>query len=373
MLQSNIHPSGGRQLSSLRALGTERLTSLCHAVGATGRVRRGATSLFDLLVESWGERAVGEEPPWPNDICDDGTPFELSLAFDGGRPLLRMLVEPQKAPFGARSSWEAGLDLCQRLRDTGLGDTAAFDRVVDLFEPPSAHRGHFALWFAGVVGPSGDRLVKAYMNPQIHGAEEAPGVLRQALERLDMSQAWPHLEPFLSGPGASARVPYFSVDLAPREEGRVKVYLARSGSAHEVDRIASTSASIGEGDATAWLEHLTGSSGPYDGRPILTCLSFRRHEPRPGATVHVPIRCYARDDGQAVDRVTELLNGENASRLRAGAEAVGRRPLSAGAGVLTYASVRREPGGLRVTVYLAPELYAPATAQDESLASTTAG
>lgn len=373
MLNSNIHPSNSNRFATLRDLGVERLTSLCQAVGAPSGVRRRATFLFDALVESWGERTMGDEPPWPNDICDDGTPFELSLAFDGPRPLLRMLVEPQKEPISARSSWEAGLDLRQRLRDIGLAHTRAFDRVVDLFEPPSAHGGHFTLWYAGAVGPSGDLLVKAYMNPQIHGADEAPVLIREAMERLDMPQAWAQLEPFVSGPGASSRVPYFSVDLAAPEVGRVKVYLARSASAHEVERIASAARNVGEGDAAAWLEHLTGSSGPYDRRPILTCLSFQRDEPQPEATVHVPIRCYAEDDGQAVDRVSELLSEDNARRLQAGMEAVGRRPLSAGSGVLTYASLRRGSGGLRVTVYLAPELYSTAAVQDGTLRAATAG
>ncbi len=71
----------------------------------------------------------------------------------------------------------------------------------------------------------------------------------------------------------------------------------------------------------------------------------------------MPIRCYVKHDAEALARVSTLLTPTDADRLSRALIAVSERPLNVGRGLLTYASMRREGGATRVTVYLAPEAY----------------
>ena len=59
----------------------------------------------------------------------------------------------------------------------------------------------------------------------------------------------------------------------------------------------------------------------------------------------------------AAQGIESLLTPTDADRLSRALIAVSERPLNVGRGLLTYASMRREGGATRVTVYLAPEAY----------------
>jgi hypothetical protein len=76
-------------------------------------------------------------------------------------------------------------------------------------------------------------------------------------------------------------------------------------------------------------------------------------------TLHLPIAHYVEDDEQTFHRVRQFLKREGLDHLayeRAMAS-VARRPLVQGVGIQSYASFRREAGGLRFTAYLSPELF----------------
>jgi hypothetical protein len=102
-----------------------------------------------------------------------------------------------------------------------------------------------------------------------------------------------------------------------------------------------------------------GSDGPYDQRPVQTCLTFADKSPTPVAgTVYFPVRAYAESDLAARDRILAYLDDEHASlyaRILAG---FAERPLEDGVGMQTYVSLRQYAGPRRVTVYLSPEVYA---------------
>jgi len=342
--------------TTLGGLGARKLRALASALQLSERLTTQALDVFALMGESWADWAVGDAPVWPNDISDDGTPFEFSASFDGTSPRLRMLVESQTEPISRMSSWEAGLALGERLRATGLADLSMFDEIRDLFVPHAAAQGRFSLWHAAVVEQGRPALFKAYVNPCLFGTRSAPYVVERALQRLGFEEAWRFVKERLSS-DPNTEVRYFSVDLEQPEQARVKIYLGCSDTAWAVDRLIAGARNVQSDDAQHWLSALTASQGPFDKRPILNCFSFRRQQRVPDVTVHVPIRCYVKHDAEALARVSTLLTAADAERLSASLSAVSERPLNVGRGLLTYASLRREDEATRVTVYLAPEAY----------------
>jgi DMATS type aromatic prenyltransferase len=342
--------------ASLGAVGERKLRALAAALHLSEALSAQALDVFALMSGVWGDWEVGDSPRWPNDISDDGTPFEFSASFDGGAPRLRMLVESQSERISRISSWEAGIALGERLKARGRADLDLFERVRDLFVPHTGAQGRFSLWHAAVIEEGQPVLFKAYLNPCLFGLGSAPYVVEQALHRLGFAQAWSFVKDRLAS-DPSAEIRYFSVDLVERDSARVKVYLGCSDSATAVDRLIAGAHNIQPNDAQHWLAALTASQGPFVARPILSCFSFRREQRTPDVTVHVPIRCYVKHDAEALTRVSALLTPADADRLSAALNAVSERPLNVGRGLLTYASLRREGDATRVTVYLAPEAY----------------
>ncbi|MEO7038295.1 MAG: tryptophan dimethylallyltransferase family protein [Polyangiaceae bacterium] len=341
---------------SLGALGKRKLRSLAAGMDLSEALTAQALDVFALMSESWADWAVGDSPVWPNDISDDGTPFEFSASFDGNSPRLRMLAEAQTEPISKVSSWAGGLALGKRLKAQRLADLTLFEQIQDLFVPLAGARSRFSLWHAAVLEEARPALFKAYVNPCLFGLGSAPYVVEQALRRLDFGDAWAFLEERLAhNPGVEIR--YFSVDLAAPERARVKVYLGCGESAAAVDHLISSASNSQPQDAQQWLNTLTASQGPFDARPILSCFSFRHGLATPDVTVHVPIRCYVKHDTEALARVSNLMSPEDSQRLSRALAAVSERPLNVGRGLLTYASLRREASTVRVTVYVAPEAY----------------
>lgn len=341
---------------SLGEVGRKKLRALGAALDLSSALTEQALEVFDLMSGAWSDWPVGDTPVWPNDISDDGTPFEFSASFDGRAPRLRMLAESQLEPISKLSSWAAGLAFGERLAKARLADLSMFEAIRDLFTPPPGLQARFTLWHAAVIEEARPALFKAYVNPCLFGVGTAPYVVEQALRRLHFEDAWHFLEERLaSNPGSEIR--YFSVDLEDPAQARVKVYLGCSESAQAVDRLIAPAYNSRPNDASGWLDTLTRSQGPFEARPILSCFSFRRGASMPEVTVHVPIRCYVKHDAEALERVSGLLTATDASRLSRALSAVSERPLNVGRGLLTYASLRREAAAVRVTVYLAPEAY----------------
>lgn len=344
-------------MASLREIGVSKLRALGRALELSEALVRSAVSVFDVMSTPWSALHAGDRPPWPNDITDDGSPFEFSVALDGRGCELRMLMESQSLPISATSSWDAGLSLQGRLRDAGLVSLERFQQVQDLFCPAPQSEARFSLWHAAVLTETGSPLFKCYLNPAIQGKVAAPHVVHEALSRLGLERASDVLSECLNRL-AMPDVRYFALDLDQAESARVKVYVGSSESADEVEELLRGVANFAPGQATEWLSALTGRAGPFRARPILCCLAFTAARAQPTATLHVPIRCYVDNDEQAAERITSLLPPQAAKRLRRTLAAVADRPLAVGRGLLTYASLRPAPDRLRVTVYLAPEVYA---------------
>jgi len=346
-----------------RELGQRKLEGLVRGLGLEAELGS-ATRLFELLTSRWHDRPITGTPLFSSDITDDGTPFEFSVAFAAGRPLIRVLAEAQTAPFDAESGWEAGLALTQELAALPGVDLERFRRIQALYAPPSGSSSRFSLWHAGTVEPDGTLSFKVYLNPRIVGANLAPEIVRESLVRLGADYAWNELEPKLRD---TSELLYVSLDLAKSTDARVKVYVGHPhATSTEIDALVRHESGYRPGLAARWIEELTGSTGTFDERPLLTCYAFRSPLHAAEVTVHVPTRCYVGNDAESVLRAGELL-GPLAAELRAGVEGMAGRPLEMGRGLVTYVSVRPAPDGTRLTAYLAPEAHAISTPRHTSM------
>jgi DMATS type aromatic prenyltransferase len=352
------------RILTMGELALRRLSSLRAASGCV--LRDDACETLQLLLGSAFHRALDAEPSWSTDVTDDGTPFEFSVALDStGTPELRVLAERQEAPFDLHSNWAAGLQLQQHLRARGAIDTTRFDAISAVFAPDgvASKRAEFAIWHAAnlSLAGAGSAAYKVYLNPQIRGPERARGLVREALARLGLTDAWRFIDARLALP--DVRILFFALDLADSSEARVKIYLAHDTCmVRNVEHALEGTHDYVPGEATAWIETLLDSHGPFDARPIITSYAFTSRSPAVAqATLHVPIRCYLSNDDEALDRALGLVRELGIaveSGFAAGIETWAGRPLHVGRGMLTYVSCRRAEQGVRATFYLAPQLYA---------------
>jgi pyrroloquinoline quinone (PQQ) biosynthesis protein C len=105
-------------------------------------------------------------------------------------------------------------------------------------------------------------------------------------------------------------------------------------------------------------------TGVLRGRPPATCLSFvEGDDDRPAAvTHHFPVNGgYAPNDAVVAERVHDYLTRYGASPAAYDEcfQAVAERPLDAGIGLQSYASLRRDTKGVRLTAYFPLELFEP--------------
>ena len=346
---------GTARIPSLADYGRERLDALCDALSLPGTERRSAQAVFQLVSDSWGQLPLDDEPAWENDLTDDGTPFEFSLGFEAEKPELRLLFESQLGAgrLSQHTSWQAGIALQAQLQARHLCVSTQFDKLLPLLMPRADYVPRFALWHAIVLSEAGASLCKVYLNPEIAGIAESRELAAEAFDRMGLSKAWRFVKRRLA---KDTRLPYLSLDLKAPQVARTKLYLTAADAAG-VERLVEGTPGLERGDALGWLQQLTQSVGPFSRRPILTCYAFRPGKAQPEATVHVPIRDYASNDQEALERTLELLPARSGRLLDQAMNALAHGPLKHSSGLLSYVSLRVVEGRLRVTTYLAPGAY----------------
>ncbi len=351
-------PLVSEKRESYGSFGERKLSLLCKGLGASSHASKEAFRVFRGLSHSWADRPLESGPAWRSDITDDGTPFEFSIAFDGGAPRIRMLIEAQKGAMTLASSWAAGLELNERLGRLPHVDLERFNRVRELFAPVDGEEARFALWHAAELVLDNRTSYKVYLNPQLHGPQSARGALVEALTRLGARSAHEFLERRLDSSDDGTRLAYLSLDLTADPGSRIKVYLANAGiRAEDIEPALAGTQNYVPGDGARWIRQLLGTGGPFRRRPLLTCFSFTASGDPPCATLHVPIRDYAPHDEYSVERACEFLTPNDAKTLRRAVGLFACRPLDIMSSVLTYVSLRRVRGGLNVTTYIAPEAF----------------
>ncbi|MEV7611812.1 tryptophan dimethylallyltransferase family protein [Streptomyces sp. NPDC089799] len=339
---------------------------LCEAAGLSGAdSAEYARTLLAVLGPAAG-RSLHLPPPEPSFLSDDHTPVEFSLAFvPGADPTLRVLLEPGFGAGSLAANGRAGLASVRALaRRHGFG-TRRLDELEDLFFPDSP-QGPLALWCALELVPGGVPRVKVYLNPAASGPEHAAATVRTALSRLGHRKA---LDVLPEGD----RPLFFALDLGDWERPRAKVYLAHHDlSAKEAARLSRADGGPGRKAIRDFFRAAAGQTrgDAEDGpearlcrRPVQSCHAFTdTAADRPsGFTLYVPVRDYARHDGEALDRATAVLarhGMDPAPLVRSVAALTSRRPED-GVGLIAYLGLaHQQDRPPRVTAYLSSEAYA---------------
>jgi len=344
--------------TTLRSFAQARLEALCHTVDFEPAI---AAETLDMFLAPWGDCSLRARPPWPSDITDDHTPVELSLSIEGNRLEPRFLVEVQGRDGSLASAWSAARETNERLHRRYGVSLARLAEIEALFEPRGVD-ARFGMWHAVWLRPAQAPLFKIYLNPQVQGRGEAPALVEEALRRLGFSRAWSFLAAQLGRRGVSDDLIYFSLDLDGGAHARVKVYVAHPRArVEEIDPLLASGPDHVHGDAERFCRAMTGGTGPFHARPLLTCFAFTDPaEARPqSVTLHLPIRCYVDSDQVALHRISSYLGEGTGSMYRRAITAIAGRPLDARTGIQTYVSLQRRRGGSRVTVYLGLEAYTP--------------
>ncbi|MFF3314636.1 tryptophan dimethylallyltransferase family protein [Streptomyces sp. NPDC003035] len=321
------------------------------------------------------ERRLDLPPPDRSFLSDDHTPVEFSLAFvPNADPTLRVLLEPGCGADSLRENGLVGLRVVREMARRWGFDTKRLDELEDLFFPP-APQGPLALWCALELLPGGIPRMKVYLNPAASGQERSAATVREALQRLGHQQA------FTALPEGDRHL-FFALDLGDWEEPRVKVYLAHHDlSATEAADLSRLDGGSGQPEITTFFRMAAGhdaetgvetgveagagaGQGPrVDRRPVQSCHAFTETASgRPsGFTLYIPIRDYARDDGEALDRAVAVLDrhGMDSAPLIRSLSAVTSRRLRDGVGLIAYLGLAHQQGRPpRVTAYISSEAYA---------------
>ncbi|MFB7940286.1 tryptophan dimethylallyltransferase family protein, partial [Streptomyces sp. NPDC056049] len=341
---------------TLGAFTRAQLVRLCDVVGLSPA---DTETYADTLVEALGpsaQRSLALPPPTRTFLSDDHTPVEYSLSFSPGRaPALRVLIEPGCGAENRAENGRIGLEVVRAMARRWDFSTERLDEIEDLFFPAQP-KGPLALWIALELVPGGVPKVKVYLNPAASGKKRSAKTLRKALRRLG------HREAYAALPSADGH-PFLALDLGRWETPRLKVYTRHLDlSAAEAGHLSRT----GSGPGPAEIQEFFRTAAATDGlhrRPGLSCHSFTEAETgRPsGFTLHIPVRDYARDDGEVLDRAVDVLrsHGMDPGALVRSLPALTPRRPEDGVGLIAYLALVHQQGHPpRVTAYLSSEAYA---------------
>ncbi|MFD3534109.1 tryptophan dimethylallyltransferase family protein [Streptomyces sp. NPDC058664] len=340
-------------------LGTFTRAQLVRLCDVAGLSPADTETYAHTLVEALGpaaERSLALPPPTRTFLSDDHTPVEYSLSFSPGRaPALRVLVEPGCGADTRAENGRVGLDVVRAMARRWDFSTERLDEIEDLFFPAEP-KGPLALWIALELVPGGVPKVKVYLNPAASGAKRSAKIVRKALRRLGHKRAYAAL------PKADGH-PFLALDLGHWETPRVKVYVRHLDlSATEAGGLSRTGSGPGPAEIQEFFR-ATAAGGDLDRRPGLSCHSFTETETgRPsGFTLHIPVRDYARDDGEVLDRAADVLrsHGMDPAPLARSLSALTTRRPEDGVGLIAYLALAHQQGHPpRVTAYLSSEAYA---------------
>jgi DMATS type aromatic prenyltransferase len=338
-----------------------QLTRLSAVVGTDPAV---PIELVADLLGPAANRSLDQPSPWPSDVADDHSPVEYSIAFNETEPpTLRILAEAQAAtPDLAAHSAAAYRFLDRQIDRFGLS-TDKFDLVRDVFHTDRP-QGAFTMWYSLVLRNGRDPEVKVYFNPAVRGQDSASTLVVEALRRLGLATAYPRMVDSGLRPGELGgrdQLTFFALDLHDDAQSRVKLYLSQYDA--RVDDAVRAAGVVDDVDAEQVADFcVTAAGGPgrYDRRPLVISYTFTAGTEQPvGYSLYVPIRDYVDDDEQARERVLELLtrHGYDTGYLDPAIEAVARRPLRDGVGLIAHVSLRVGRPRPGITVYLSAEAH----------------
>lgn len=216
-------------------------------------------------------------------------------------------------------------------------------------------RRRYALWHCVGFSRSGPPKFKVYLNPLAQGPDKAPAVVREALIRLGFSNALQHVFSDV----AAGELRFFSLDLSSLEDARVKVYrVLYNSTPDEVSAWLRCVPSYDDEQVSRFWQTISGGMTHFTRLPISTYLSLDSRSPQPSsATIHFPVRSYARDDLEVHNRIADFMGARDMRLYDNVLDHFASRPLSSGLGLQAYVAMRIHAGAPHTTVYLSPEAY----------------
>jgi DMATS type aromatic prenyltransferase len=334
-----------------------QIQQLCQALGLAGAPHYQTVQAF--LMASWSERQVPLLAPYPSRIGDDHSPYEYSVQFSRSSVELRLLVEAQAAVPSLSANQLAAEALNSALSARFGLDLTRLSAVKDLFLPTDP-QGPFSLWHAACFDSRARPDFKLYLNPQVHSGVSGLALVSEAVDRIGLSGVAKSVMAQVAALGGEPN--YFSLDLADRLGSRVKLYFSHSDvTPSELEKILALAPSNHVGDITHFCQSILGHTRRLTKKPVCYCFSFVAGVNTPVAvTFHLPVAHYRDSDAEVMHHVSAFMaqHALPEAQYRSAVAGFSRRPLAAGVGVQSYASYRREPSGLKLTVYLSPELFA---------------
>jgi Tryptophan dimethylallyltransferase len=343
---------------SFSEVATTGIRELCEVLQFPDSYARTANVLIPILHGGWAKRFFGTTPPTISDITDDGSPFEYSVALGPGLREVRLLLEPQGQPTTPQTSWIEGWATLRSLQQLGLAHLSAAEAVRDIFQPRS-HIARFGLWLATALRPGASPLIKVYFDPTTVGIEHSHTLIAEAMNRLGLTSGWAWLNRyFLERP--DIQIDLFSLDLTRSDNARIKIYTtAATHDSAAVEALVAPLPNYVSGTAKKFCADLLDPLMVFDDRLPQVCWSLmQRTQKRPAnATLYLPVRCYTTDDETALRRMQRVLPDPEAVALDRAVRRIARRDLTAGSGIIAWASTKLVTGAPNITAYLSVEGY----------------
>ncbi|MGC4091460.1 MAG: tryptophan dimethylallyltransferase family protein [Polyangiaceae bacterium] len=352
-------------------IAARQLRALC-AVAGRGQHVASDLALQQFLFAPWGDFAVPEQAIYPSLIGDDHSPYEYSLAFGRSDVELRILFEAQANAPSASNNQQAALAFNDRLQERHAVDLSRFERIRDLFlvdEPVPP----FSLWHAAILNGGRDPSFKVYLNPAAQGRPHSKALVSEAMSRLGFASAARQLFGCQTLRPGEDEVRYFSLDLSPGNDARVKVYFAHHDAGVSLlEGLFAQAPSHQAGDVRDFCAQMAPGLRRFSAKPLTSCFSFVAGSSLPSAvTLHMPVSHYVDDDAVVAGRFAQYLesHGVSSAPYWGALHALAPRPLDTTSGLQSYASFRRQGSDVRATAYISPLLFEGASRSEARLSA----
>jgi DMATS type aromatic prenyltransferase len=262
-------------------------------------------------MDGWGDQRIGDRCEYPSFLSRDGFPMEMSVSWRQGRPEVRILFESLGSSPSALAAQEAGRRLTRRLADLPGVDISRYLLVEGLFltTTPSMYRP--TVWHSLAWTPGQPPRYKAYLNPQVRGADRAHDVVCEAMGLLGLGRAWKGVadrQVHLVKRGHELE--FFALDLTEGEDARVKIYYRHNYVPRaELDEVARLARRHDAALAGQIYDIVYPDIDSVVLNEPMTCLAFRTGLDEPDeANVYLRLPDAADSDADATDRLATALD-----------------------------------------------------------------